>query len=251
MSKHEQIDNSALEAKLDLRRRFLDKYHAQFPINVLDCCRGDGVIWSRLREEYPVTSYWGVDYKKKPGYLVVDSRRLLKTPGWPQNVIDIDTYGSPWEHWLALIKNVSKPTTVFLTIGDQNSVVRAPRKLSAEHAGSLAGHDGPQDRTERIVDTRRTGRYNTHRSYGSNQRGSARKVHRMSSDPKAVIKYWAIGGRYFLNLFGRVAIPVDRITAIAFDDEKREGRIWDTDSEAWIFTGREYQALKEFCGDEQ
>src|SRR5688500_1633113 len=34
-----------------------------------------------------------------------------------EDVIDVDTYGSPWRHWAALLPNVSRPTTVFLTIG--------------------------------------------------------------------------------------------------------------------------------------
>jgi len=29
----------------------------------------------------------------------------------------MDTYGSPWRHWLAILENVSRPTTVFLTVG--------------------------------------------------------------------------------------------------------------------------------------
>jgi hypothetical protein len=121
--KQQQIDNSNLDAKLDLRRYFLDKYHSAVPPDVLDCCQGDGKIWQQLRSEYEIKSYWGVDYKKKKGRLAIDSKRLLSSSGLSQNVIDVDVYGSPWGHWLELIKNVHRPTTVFLTIGDQNSVV--------------------------------------------------------------------------------------------------------------------------------
>lgn len=112
-----KIDNSNLTAKLELRRHFLRKYHADEPPHVLDCCQGDGVIWKRLREEFPVTSYWGVDVKLKKGRVKLDSVRILAQPGWPQNVIDIDTYGSPWKHWAAMLLNVERPMTVFLTIG--------------------------------------------------------------------------------------------------------------------------------------
>jgi hypothetical protein len=111
-------DNSHLTAKLDLRRRLLDTYHADGPIHVLDCCQGEGKIWAALKQEYAVTSYWGVDLKQKKGRLALDSRRILAQPVWPQNVIDVDTYGSPWEHWLAMLPNITKPTTIFLTIGD-------------------------------------------------------------------------------------------------------------------------------------
>lgn len=47
----------------------------------------------------------------------MDSVRLLAQPGWRETVLDVDTYGSPFKHWLALLPNLSRPTTVFLTIG--------------------------------------------------------------------------------------------------------------------------------------
>ena len=112
-----KTDNHNLKAKLDLRRYFLRKYHAGGPIHVLDCCQGSGRIWHHLRGEFDVTSYWGVDQKRKAGRLRMDSSRILEQPGWPQNVVDIDTYGSPWRHWLAMLPNVTHPTTVFLTLG--------------------------------------------------------------------------------------------------------------------------------------
>lgn len=110
-------DNSNLKAKLDLRRHFLEKYHADGPVDVLDCCQGSGVIWANLRQEFAVDSYFGVDEKPKKGRLRIDSIRLLQLSGWKQNVVDIDTYGSPWRHWLSLLPNVCKPLTVFLTCG--------------------------------------------------------------------------------------------------------------------------------------
>lgn len=133
MGKHEKIDNSHLDAKLALRRKFLDKYHASTPIHVMDCCQGSKQIWGTLEHEYVLASYWGIDLKKKRGRMMIrgGSQRLLSTPGWTQNVIDIDTYGSPWEHWLALLPNVTQPTTVFMTIGDQGSCVFKPYETGA------------------------------------------------------------------------------------------------------------------------
>lgn len=32
-------------------------------------------------------------------------------------IVDIDTYGSPWRHYYALLPNIHKPTTIFLTNG--------------------------------------------------------------------------------------------------------------------------------------
>jgi hypothetical protein len=135
MSKHEQIDNSQLTAKLDLRRRFLDAYHEHGKVDVLDCCQGSGVIWKQLRDEYHVDSYFGVDWKRKRGRLAIDSKRILAQPNLPQNVIDIDTYGSPWAHWLALLPNLTRPTSVFLTIGDQNRVAMEPGATGSYDVG--------------------------------------------------------------------------------------------------------------------
>lgn len=113
-----KTDNHNPKAKLDLRRYFLRKYHADGqPIRVFDCCQGTGLLWRELRKEFEVASYWGVDVKPKAGRLKIESQRVLAQAGMTENVIDIDTYGSPWKHWQALLPNISRPTTVFLTIG--------------------------------------------------------------------------------------------------------------------------------------
>lgn len=114
--KTKKKDNSDVVAKLMLRRHFLDAYGG--PHHVMDCCEGDGVLWRTLRREYDVASYFGMDRRKTTGRrLKIDSSRVLTQSGWTQNVIDIDTYGSPWKHWIALLPNVSRTTTVFLTYG--------------------------------------------------------------------------------------------------------------------------------------
>lgn len=112
-----RIDNQNLPLKLALRRRFLRRYHADGTARVLDCCQGDAAIWSRLRREFRLASYWGVDMKRKKGRVRVNSVRILAQPGWDQNVIDVDTYGSPWLHWLEILRHVRPPATVFLTVG--------------------------------------------------------------------------------------------------------------------------------------
>lgn len=112
-----KTDNAFLEAKLTLRRYFLVTYHATRRPRVMDCCMGDGVIWKKLRDEFEVESYWGLDVKARKGRLAVDSVRVLEQKGWAQDVVDVDTYGSPWKHWCAMLPNVTQPTTVFLTLG--------------------------------------------------------------------------------------------------------------------------------------
>lgn len=132
-----KTDNGDMEAKLALRRYFLGRYHASDDRpNVLDCCQGSGLIWTALRKEFDLAGYWGVDQKPKAGRLRMDSRRILAQSGWPQNVVDIDTYGMPWKHWVAMLPNVQRPTTVFLTLGQRTTgTVGAVDKESLASAG--------------------------------------------------------------------------------------------------------------------
>lgn len=108
-----KTDNHNIFAKLDLRRRFLNRYPAR---SVLDCFMGSGEVWGRLRKDYAV-KYWGVDVKPAKGRIKIDSERILAQPGWGQDVVDLDAYGSPWAHWLALLSTCDHAVTVFLTVG--------------------------------------------------------------------------------------------------------------------------------------
>lgn len=115
--KSQKTDNHNPWLKLSLRRYFLRKYHTDGKIDVLDCCQGSAVLWTELQREFSVSSYLGVDLKPKKGRVKIDSVRILQQPGWTQNVVDVDVYGSPWKHWREIVRNLSQPTTVFLTIG--------------------------------------------------------------------------------------------------------------------------------------
>lgn len=113
-----KTDNRALGPKLELRRHFLRRFHGEAPPRVFDACQGSGLLWSHLRAEHPVARYWGVDVKPKRGRLAVDSARVLAQPDWDFDVIDCDTYGSPWVHWRSVLEQMpAHPVTVFLTIG--------------------------------------------------------------------------------------------------------------------------------------
>jgi hypothetical protein len=116
MTQSRKTDNANLRSKLDLRRYFLRRYHAKEKFSVLDCCSGSGIIWRQLRQEFQC-DYWGVDIKPARGKIKIDSIRILAQAGWEHNVIDVDTYGSPWKHWQALLPRITKPTTVFMTWG--------------------------------------------------------------------------------------------------------------------------------------
>jgi hypothetical protein len=122
-AKPKKVDNAHLGVKLDLRRHFLRRYHqgeGADAARVFDCCQAGGAIWGHLRREFAIASYWGVDVKPKKGRLRIDSARVLGQPGWAENVIDIDTYGSPWAHWFHVLCHAPGPVTVFLTWGVLN-----------------------------------------------------------------------------------------------------------------------------------
>lgn len=113
-----KTDNHSPDAKLELRRYFLRKYHAgDGAAHVMDCFQGGGKIWTKLQSEFTLGSYWGIDLKPRKGRLKLDSCRVLEQPGWTQNVIDLDAYGSPWKHFQAVARNAPHSVTVFLTIG--------------------------------------------------------------------------------------------------------------------------------------
>jgi len=116
MITRKKTDNTNVETKLHLRRHFLRTYHAEGG-TVLDACQGEGKLWGQLRQEFPALRYTGADMKPRAVGVMVDSRRLLAMRDWPWDIIDVDTYREPWGHWQNLCETVSRPVTVFLTIG--------------------------------------------------------------------------------------------------------------------------------------
>jgi hypothetical protein len=116
MTASTKTDNANLGSKLALRRHMLKRHHAAGGLRVFDACQGEGVLWGKLRSEFAVDYYYGVDVKPKRGRLAIDSKRVLCQPGLNCNVIDIDTYGLPWDHWVAMLPTIVEPTTVFLTM---------------------------------------------------------------------------------------------------------------------------------------
>lgn len=117
MTASRKTDNHDPRSKLNLRRHFLEKYHPQGTARVLDCCMGFGFIWKALRSEWRVAEYVGLDVKPKKGRLKIDSARYLEAGDWSHDVIDVDAYGSPWRHWLAVLRFAPDVCSVFLTIG--------------------------------------------------------------------------------------------------------------------------------------
>jgi hypothetical protein len=134
-----KTDNHNPDAKLALRRFVLNELSAP-SLDVLDACQGSGLLWSRLRQEYPVSSYLGLDVKRRRGGIVLKSERYLARPGWTHNVIDIDTYGAPWTQWFAMLHTLEPERTVavFLTIGNTKTGVRP---LSVDEKRALGLQD--------------------------------------------------------------------------------------------------------------
>jgi hypothetical protein len=125
------VDNSNIESKVALRRYFLDKYHKEGEVNVLDCFAGHGHVWGRLKSEYKLNSYVGLDKKDIKGVLPIDNLRVLSDGQVWYNVVDLDAYGEPWRQWDILLRRIKSPTTVFLTIGAAHiGVSKFMRKLA-------------------------------------------------------------------------------------------------------------------------
>lgn len=116
----QQTDNceNGFGIKLELRREFLSKIPGR-PIKVLDACSGSGKIWGELEKEFNIQRL-RLDKKGGHGVIKMDSVRFLQGQNLSAfNVIDIDTYGEPWNHFLALKANPTRPDklAVFLTYG--------------------------------------------------------------------------------------------------------------------------------------
>jgi hypothetical protein len=135
MGKYKKTDNTYMRHKLDIRRYFLKKYHEGNKPHVFDCCQGSGCLWTQLCQEYEIGNYWGVDLKPKKGRLKVDSIKIVSQKGLDADIIDIDTYGLPWKHFLGLIPNIEKPTTIFLTIGQVKIMGGNMGKIAMETLG--------------------------------------------------------------------------------------------------------------------
>jgi len=106
-------------ARLALRRYFLAKHHAAAPLDVLDCAHLPGDFWLRLRQDpaVAVATYWSLPQKPRKGQPRLDPQQVLCQSGWRFNVIDLHLRRSPWPAWLALLPRVTRPLTVFLTVG--------------------------------------------------------------------------------------------------------------------------------------
>lgn len=135
-----QTDNHSLNEKCDLRRLVIGEAGLE-PCRVLDLFAGEGNIWTELKRKHrdpnapaplKVTHYIPVDSaNRQPGQIQkkITRRIIAAFNGDPDeescagsdlmryNVVDVDTYGDPWEIWQALLFRIKTKTAVFLTRG--------------------------------------------------------------------------------------------------------------------------------------
>ena len=112
-------ENQSLKTKTDLRERILEQ--AALPeLRVLDLCAGSGDVWRNIGRRRPLAQYLPVDMKPQmPGTIKakVNARFIAGFDIGRFNVVDVDTFGEPWEIWLALAPKLRGRTAVFLTHG--------------------------------------------------------------------------------------------------------------------------------------
>lgn len=113
-----KTDNRNLRQKVDLRTAICSQLKE--PLRVLDLFSGEGRIWAAMRENFKLAAYTPVDEKpRQPGAikLKVDARTVRAFDAQRFNVIDIDSYGEPWEVLAAILPSIKQATAIFLTYG--------------------------------------------------------------------------------------------------------------------------------------
>lgn len=133
-----KTDNHSLGDKCVLRRKVIYEANLE-PVRVLDLFAGEGNIWNELRREprpdpdipeeerihaLRVERYTPIDQSNRQAGQIrfKITPRLIESLDLESglaryNVIDVDTYGDPWEIWRAVLYHITQPTAVFLTRG--------------------------------------------------------------------------------------------------------------------------------------
>lgn len=109
-----------MPTKVELRLRVIRAAGLK-RLRVLDLCAGAGHVWQAMREHVEVEAYTPVD--REPRLLgtihgdVKDRQFVHSLRPETYNVIDVDTYGEPWEPWSYCAERLTSKTAVFLTHG--------------------------------------------------------------------------------------------------------------------------------------
>jgi hypothetical protein len=103
-----QTDNSCLEEKILLRLNSIETIPEKDFINVLECFRGDGVIWSEVAARTPrKIRTLRIDLKNDKKGVYLQGNNLKYLGSMPLNgfdIIDLDAYGSPFNQLQIVFK---------------------------------------------------------------------------------------------------------------------------------------------------
>jgi hypothetical protein len=112
-----------LAGKVALRRWLLDRHGLTDNVHVLDVCSGYGMIWSAMEKHCTIKRWVRCDIKPLPDQMQSSMLRLSAVqsigsmPLHEFTVVDIDTYGEPYEAFFLLLQRLKTPMAVFLTHG--------------------------------------------------------------------------------------------------------------------------------------
>lgn len=114
-----QTDNACLKEKIELRKMATEHFYT---LKVLDLFAGDNVLWSNFDKE----RYYGCESMKGKGKnLYADNRKVIPSLDLSDfNVIDLDSYGIPFEQVEQLFDNdtlKSGTVVVYTCIGNAMS----------------------------------------------------------------------------------------------------------------------------------
>ena len=118
-----KTDNRSLPSKIAIRTWLLDQMGLK-TVRVLDVCTGEGHIWTEMEKHCDITRWVKVDIKpRRSGTLklkAVDAIRAFSLDDF--DVVDIDTYGDPWDAYREVLAKLTSPIGVFLTHGHTMSL---------------------------------------------------------------------------------------------------------------------------------
>jgi len=115
---HCKVDNAFLCTKVNLRRNVIKKHFNKSSFNILNCCAAKNKVWRSLDEFYN-TSIIHLDLNPQfDGVIKCDANDYVQNNDLSKfDIIDIDTYGSPWDIFFNSIKSCTGTTVFFLTWG--------------------------------------------------------------------------------------------------------------------------------------
>lgn len=111
--KNQQTDNTYLKHKIVLRQHFLNKNNQY---KILNCYAGDNKIYNNISKKYNIQVV-NIDIKNKKNSLKGDNKKYLLSMNLSKfNIIDLDSYGIPFNQLEILYKKKYKGIVVITFI---------------------------------------------------------------------------------------------------------------------------------------